>query len=116
VIASFILIDLSQFQWLYLAVNLTSVIIATFYAVLIWNLRGPFRLLHGLQDRLYNTVFYFRKRKQKGPIDIATGKPQLDDDHFIDAMLEKISRTGSRSLTWQERKRMDEISKRKAVH
>lgn len=37
----------------------------------------------------------------------------MDDDQFIDAMLSKISRSGEKSLTAGERRRMREISENK---
>jgi hypothetical protein len=42
-------------------------------------------------------------------------KPVTDneDDRFIDSMLEKISKFGQHSLTWQERERMKEISEKR---
>lgn len=46
-------------------------------------------------------------------VDISTGKKLSDDDAFIDDMLAKISKHGERSLSWSERRRMQQISERK---
>ncbi len=45
--------------------------------------------------------------------DIKSGEPLLDDDQFMDAMLDQISRYGEESLTPAEKKRMKEISEKK---
>ena len=46
--------------------------------------------------------------------DIRSGKPVLNDDQFMDSMLGKISRYGENALTAEEKKRMLEISEKKA--
>jgi membrane associated rhomboid family serine protease len=47
-------------------------------------------------------------------IDFQTGKPLVDDEEFMDAMLAKISLHGESSLSEEEKKRMHKISKNKA--
>ena len=57
-------------------------------------------------------LFLFKKDESK-IVDIKTGKTVLDDEAFIDEMLAKISRYGEKSLSWQERDRMRQISEKK---
>lgn len=45
--------------------------------------------------------------------DIKSGAPILNDEQFMDAMLEKISQKGEAALTDEERARMQEISNKK---
>lgn len=51
--------------------------------------------------------------RQSKIYDIRSGKPILDDEQFMDAMLARISVYGENSLSPEDRKRLNEISKKK---
>lgn len=62
---------------------------------------------------------FFQNRRSKSLpspkiYDIHSGRPVLDDDQFMDAMLARISLHGEESLTPKEKKRMQEISEKKS--
>lgn len=65
----------------------------------------PNRHSKRVDDEIYKNAKIF---------DIKSGDPLLDDDSFMDAMLNKISMTGEKSLSKKERKRMQDISEKKA--
>lgn len=87
-----------------------------FFTLIVWRQPGPFFFLRRAEKR----IFQFLERKKKHEAythskiyDIKSGEPVLDDDQFMDAMLDRISRHGEESLKAAEKKRMKEISKRK---
>lgn len=99
VVATIFLVNLSQLNWVFLALYMGSVIFGYLYAVLVFEFEGFWKL---------------SKNSKGGKIfDIKTGEKVQSDDEFIDAMLAKISRKGEGSLTRAERKRMEEISEKK---
>lgn len=97
------------------------------YGLIAWGLHMPYKgfanfeaLVSKGSDKIRNLYMPKSKKEKRGEqmpkskiYDISTGKPMMDDDSFIDTMLEKISKHGRQSLTWEERKRMDEISEKK---
>jgi len=94
---------------------LMSVLFSYFFSLIIWKQKSPFPPLHSFEGKLLNfletkTPNYYSKSKI---FDFKSGAPVLDDEQFMDAMLEQISRHGEASLTPQEKKRMQAISKRK---
>lgn len=102
----------------------TGIFLGYLYSVTVLGLRSPFEWTHYVDDRL--TIWYDKiagsirkwrnkpQEKEKSKIfDIKTGNPVMNDDQFIDAMLSKISRSGEKSLTAGERRRMREISENK---
>jgi hypothetical protein len=94
-----------------------------FYGVLVLELWSPFPLLNPIENKLHNwrakwqkgkTIVEDASKKIKGKvIDLHTGKPHLEDEEFLEAMLTKISNEGEDSLTWAEKIRLNEISKRR---
>lgn len=87
------------------------------YGVLACDLSGPFPQLWAL-DRFLRR--FQRKTEQLSNIvekakvyDIRTGEAIVDDDAFMDAMLEKIAKGGRESLNSKEKRRMEEISKKR---
>jgi membrane associated rhomboid family serine protease len=68
---------------------------------------------------IYSSIFW--KEKESSPplyshakrFDFRTGKAILNDEEFLEAMLTKISMQGKSSLSWKERWRLRNISKRK---
>lgn len=90
-----------------------------FYSVFGWGHRSPFPFTQNFDhalERLIGKIKHFTQLKRSSPgkiFDIKTGKSVDDDERFMDAMLEKISKHGRESLTRREKNRMDKISKRK---
>ena len=87
------------------------------YGALVWDLKSPFPETHPFDQRLNSLGRNLRARfsgvQSEKIVDIQTGKPKTDDDAFIDEMLTKIAKNGESSLTWGEKRRMDEISAKK---
>ena len=119
-----LLITLSHWELSQLFLYLFSILIGYGYAVMIqgWYSPFPFTLKFDLWlSRLASKIRQiapFRKKKTeelKTPkvniVDITSGKPLENDDAFVDAMLAKISKKGEDSLTWSEKRRLQEISK-----
>ena len=96
---------------------LSSSLFSYFFALIIWKTRGPFPILEKFEKKF---VFRIKKKKKKKQTfheskiyDFKTGEPLLDDDDFLDAMLTRIDLYGEEILTKKEKKRMQEISKKK---
>lgn len=125
VVLAFVLVNLSQADGMAFLFYGSGLLMGYLYAVTVLGLRTPFPWTHAVDDTL--TIWYdkgmgyFRKWNKKNRpntlkskiFDFKTGKPVFDDDQFIDAMLTKISRSGEKSLTAGERRRMREISENK---
>ncbi len=101
-VAAVILIPLSHLNWLSIAFYGAALLFGYSYAVMAWEQQGPFswmwiidRPLSAL-GRLFKKMGKWRlKAREKGKIiDFQTGEPRLEDDQFVDAMLEKISKQG----------------------
>ncbi|MBX7066111.1 MAG: rhomboid family intramembrane serine protease [Parachlamydiales bacterium] len=115
-IAATLLIDLANSYWAGAASLIASCIYAYFFTLIVWRQPGPFSFLRRFEKRIFQLLE--RKKKHETYIhskifDIKSGEPIIDDDQFMDAMLDRIARHGEESLTPTERKRMKEISKRK---
>lgn len=119
-----ILIPLSSLDFVSLIYYATGIIIGYLYSTLAWRARTPFEFMEKIDDffiDLGRTVFsktrrlFSKEKKEDKIVDIKTGQQAKmdDDDAFIDAMLAKISRYGEKSLSWQERDRMQKISEKK---
>ena len=126
IIAALFLISLSHWNLTTFTLYLSAVLIGYCYAVMVHSWYSPFPHTLRIDMWLSKTAALFRKyipffkgkSKDVKPsetkiIDISSQHSIQDDDAFIDAMLEKISRRGENSLTWSEKKRMREISKNK---
>ncbi|MCE5317170.1 MAG: rhomboid family intramembrane serine protease [Parachlamydia sp.] len=118
---AFIISSLSHMDWVSLGYYGTAILAGYVAAVAAWDQRGPFRWMRPF-DALFaaigrgiSGIFSLRPGDvKKGKIiDFKTGDPLLDDNQFVDSMLEKISKQGESSLTWKERQRLQEISKAK---
>lgn len=120
---AFLLSSLSHLDWVSLSYYGTALLAGYVFAVAAWDQRGPFAWMQPF-DALFGWFGRLLKRGghklsnvkpgdiKKGKIlDFQTGEPLLDDNLFVDAMLEKISKHGESSLTWKERQRLQEISK-----
>jgi membrane associated rhomboid family serine protease len=121
------LIQLSQFNLIGALFQTISLITGYLYATTIWELSTPFTFTQ-LADRFFIRLgikcrgLLNRTRAHQTPIadtsskifDFHTGTPMLDDDAFMDQILDKISQKGEKSLTWSERSRMRKISNKKS--
>lgn len=122
--AGTLLMAVSQGSFLFFLLYPGALIWGYFYGVLFLELWSPFPLLNPLENKLHNwrsrwqkgkTVVEDASQKIKGKvIDLHTGKPHLEDEEFLEAMLDKISKEGEGSLSWNERRRLDDISKRRS--
>lgn len=119
----FLISSLSHLDWVSFSYYGMALLAGYVYAVAAWDQRGPFSWLRPF-DALFSSIGRFLRRggqrlssvrpgniKKGKIIDFKTGEPLLDDNLFVDAMLEKISKNGESSLTWKERQRLQEISK-----
>lgn len=110
-----LLIDLSHAQWAYATALVASSVYGYLFTLIAWRQQSPFPFLAPLERKILRLL-----EKKKGEIyrpskiyDIKSGEPVLDDNAFMDAMLDRISRHGADSLTPAEKKRMKQISERK---
>jgi membrane associated rhomboid family serine protease len=106
------LVDLSQGLFLPLFRNMSGVIFAYLAATLYYNLQSPFPQLQRIDNLLLNLkhLLRWKKRSPAKIFDISSGEALNDDEEFLDAMLNKISKEGESSLTRQEKLRMQKIS------
>lgn len=119
ILGGILLIALSQLQIIPAIFYLSGALYGYLYGLLAWNLEGPFPAIrpfdHAIASfgiKVRHQFNKWRRKKDSDPRKIV--QFPLDDDQFIDAMLAKISRYGEHSLSWSERRRMDEISRKKA--
>lgn len=107
-------IDLANAQWIGFATTFSSCLFGYLFTLIIWKKRSPFAFLYPLETSILS-LFEKRRPAPKEPkvYDIQSGKPRLNDEQFMDAMLEKVSKLGESSLTPQERERMQQISKKR---
>lgn len=118
-LAGSLLVCLSQLNMTYFILYLAGALFGYLYALLAWNLEGPFPITHPLDHkiaalgiRIRQTLNKWKGKKGSDPKKIV--QFPLNDDQFVDAMLQKISKHGESSLSWIERRRLNEISKHKA--
>lgn len=97
-------LDISSHNWSNFVSLLASCAFSYLFTLIVWRQPSPFDFFHSFERK----VFRLLERKTK-----KSGSPTLDDEPFMDAMLEKISRLGEKSLTPQEKKRMQAISEQK---
>lgn len=122
----FILTSLSAGDFVSLLSLVTALGCGYLYGLFVLNLHGPFQLTHTFDDwviGLKQSIRHRKERKQEADsftnssariVDIVTGEAIIDDDDaFVDVMLEKVSRFGEKSLSKDERRRLNEISARK---
>lgn len=121
-ITAIALLCLSRLDFISLIFYLSGVLYGYLFGVLVLKLKSPYAFLEPIYSALRNFSSVIRRKftSEKEPevkskiVDITTGSPIIDDEAFVDAMLAKIARQGEKALTRSERKRMDEISARKA--
>ncbi len=114
-VAFTLFMDISSADWLSSITLAISVLYGYLFSLIVWRERSPFSFLYPFERR----ILRFLEKKKQEPYhhskiyDIKSGAPVLDDDQFMDAMLDQISRLGENSLSSAEKKRMREISERK---
>jgi membrane associated rhomboid family serine protease len=121
ILGAVILISLSQMDWVNLFFNLSGAFFGYVYGLVAWDLRGPYDMTERLDQFIASLGKKIRKGGSKAAemskkskiYDFKSGEPIDDDDQFIDSMLAKISKQGESSLTYRERRRMQEISEKK---
>ncbi len=123
VAAGTFLIALSKGSLLFFILYPGAILWGYFYGIVVLGLWGPFLYLNDLENRLHHWRSWFTKgqttvedasKKIKGKvIDLHTGQPVLEDEEFLEEMLDKISKRGEDSLTWSERHRLNEISRKR---
>jgi membrane associated rhomboid family serine protease len=94
-----LLIDLSTGNWIYSCAYITAALFSYLYCRLFWSEQRPKK----------ESVHYSRAKIY----DFKTGRAILKDDEFLEEMLTKISLHGKKSLSWRERWRLRQISKKK---
>ncbi|HRD55070.1 MAG TPA: rhomboid family intramembrane serine protease [Parachlamydiaceae bacterium] len=102
---------LSHFDLPTFMLYFTGALCGYLYGILGYGLKSPFLFLDSFENFLLK-IFKKRDESEGKIIDFRTGKA-LDDEIFVDAMLAKISKHGEDSLTFYEKRRLNEISKRK---
>lgn len=117
-----LLLDFSNGNFLSFVVTGGALFYGYFYSVLAWESLSPFRRLHPFEKKLIYAKRRFMHRFRRSVdievqtskvYDFKTGKVIIQDEDFIDACLDKISRKGKSSLTLRERFRMWRISRKK---
>jgi len=117
IIGAFLLIALSNGQWIRLVYYLTGAGIGYLYGVLAWNLQSPFPATHKYDEIIANVGNRFRQNSypissRKKIINIRTNKNSAKDEQFMDDMLDKISKKGKSALNYWERIKMYWISRK----
>lgn len=114
--------DISQGNLIHFTLYFSSIAFAYLYALLIWQIHSPFKLLHPFEKILINLSDKIKRKHfapsihsfSKGKIyDFKTGKVVLREEEFLDSCLSKIATQGKDSLTFFEKWKMRKISKRK---
>jgi hypothetical protein len=108
-----LLIDFSNSNWPSLFALSGSAIYAYLFTLIAWRTKSPFPFLHRFEEKVLRLLERSKKSPPSKIYDIQSGKPVPDDDAFMDAMLTRISLHGENSLSREEKKRMQEISRRK---
>ncbi len=108
-------VDISASDWIHATALAVSCVYSYLFTLIVWRQQSPFPVLAPFERKILRLL----ERKNKEPyqhtkiFDIKSGEPVLDDDQFMDAMLDRISRHGAESLTAGEKKRMKQISERR---
>ena len=114
-----LLIDLSRSDWIPLIAYIGAVLFGYFFTVISCRMRSPFPFLSGLENGILRAVERLTHLGKKTIrhtkiYDFKSGKPVLNNEQFMDAMLARISLYGEDSLTPEEKKRMKQISEKKS--
>ena len=116
-----LLIDLSHGNWPAGVALLAALAYAYLFTLISCQMLSPFSFMHPLEKIIIRASSRLKRWPGKSEqvyhsskiYDIRSGKPVLDDEQFMDAMLTRISLYGEESLSPEDRKRMEQISARK---
>lgn len=120
-VGALFLLPLAQLDLVSFVYYFSAIAIGYLYSTVIWEVGSPFVQTYDFDRFLITRGKWLRDYQGIAPtietpkiVDIDTGDALQEDDEFVDAMLQKISKQGQSSLSWSERKRLDEISRRKS--
>jgi membrane associated rhomboid family serine protease len=115
------LISLSSFNLVTFGFYFFGCLTGYLYALIAWGFRSPLPGFNRLEavilagtNKFKTTFLALPKTSSPKIFNISISEKKLEDDKFVDTMLEKISKGGEQSLTWKERQRMKEISLKKS--
>jgi hypothetical protein len=117
-VGALLLLTFSEWKIAWLLFYIAAVLIGYLHVALIWEGSLPFERTSRLNRRMASMRSRLQRlwpKKSTGQskiIDLRTGEPLNSDQAFIEEMLAKISKHGEQALTWQEKKRMQQISDR----
>ncbi|HRW58725.1 MAG TPA: rhomboid family intramembrane serine protease [Chlamydiales bacterium] len=112
---------LSNGQFIYFFTYLLTSIFTYLYIIFFWNEKSPFMFLNNFENSLHNLRHKFSRIISRKPTsyyqnakiyDFKSQKPTNQDELFINAMLEKISKNGIKSLSLFERIKLKRLSKK----
>ncbi len=109
------------FDWFSLTLYLSAIVLTYIYATCAHALSTPFKATQFIDKNLAQFGAVLKKKfykvnniSTKNKIfDFKTGEAVLNDEDFINAMLDKISQYGDKSLSFREKRRLRKISKTK---
>lgn len=117
---SIVLIALSHLDISAFLYYSSAILSGYLYGTVGWALNSPFeqlypvdRFIYRLSDKVREYLPFKKTIRPTKIFDLKTGKPKMDDETFVDEMLTKIAKFGESSLSWSERKRLQEISEKK---
>lgn len=112
-----LLFDLLSFSWTQLLSNAAAVFFGYIFCLTSERARSAIPFLYPTERTILKTLEKAKHHKERPSskiIDFKTGEQLLEEDQFMDAMLARISLHGEESLTEAEKKKMQQISERKA--
>jgi membrane associated rhomboid family serine protease len=105
-------------NWTHLIANAAGAFFGYAFCLISERTRSSIGFLYPIERSVLRVLDKFHSAKRpKAPkiIDFQTGEPLLNDEQFMDAMLAKITLQGEESLSQDEKKRMQKISREKAA-
>ncbi len=122
-IGMMMLMALSAQDYVYFFATLTSTVSAYLFILLFWRMQSPYKMMNkfdqvvinlskGRLGSLFTPTKLDKYTSQSRIYDIKTGKAVINEDMFINACLEKISKEGKNALTFYERFRLYRYSKK----
>jgi membrane associated rhomboid family serine protease len=122
IISALLLVTLSEWNIPWFFFYLSAVLLGYLYAAGCWGWQTPFpwtakldRALGSMGEKIHRSLKKIRKAAPSSSkiVDIQTGKPVDEEEQFVEKMLAKISQYGESSLSWQEKKRLQQISEKR---
>jgi membrane associated rhomboid family serine protease len=96
-----------------------------FYSLALTKFSSPYSFLDKMDDKvlaLFQKIEHWLHskavREQKvlnksKVVDLKSGKAWMTEDEFLDTMLQKISESGENSLSWNEKRKLKKLSKKR---